>query len=336
MKTPVFTARMAELQRNAGFKGRTAADLDLRPLADFRKQLASMEDEPVVYVDIRGLTGKERTKLLALISANQSVRVGIIDPAGSVKDVAALFHAGVVDYIGKALISSGIPAERRAAAAAFAGDEEREQGDEPGTAGRQGSTDIWAEVQPGREYTFAFLFVEVDDAEELKKRHEPDNLAAAMDTFREFVSRIAGQHGGRLWMWSRFGGLILFPLKAESCQAAFCGVRILLSSIFYDVEESLLPGRISFRMALSHGATVYQDSDTGRIVSDAINTIFHLGRRFAKAGQFVLSSEALDLVPQPLRAFCVPAGAFEGRRILRMLRPSSTLVVSEASGAWDG
>ncbi len=336
MKTTVFTSSPSALQRLAGFKGRGAAELDFRPFAEFKKMLAQLADSPVVYVDIRELTDRERAKLLDLISANQSVRVGILDPAGSVKDVAALFHAGVVDYIGKPLIARGIPAERRAAAAAFAGGAELDGEKADARPVPQGSADAWAEVQSGREYAFAFLFVEVDDAEELKKRHEPDNLATAMDTFREFVSRIASQHGGRLWMWSRFGGLVLFPLKSETSHAALCGVRILLASIFYDVEESLLPGRISFRMALSHGTTVYHDSDTGRIVSDAINSIFHLGRRFARPGQFVLSAEALELVPSALQGFCQPVGIFEGRRIVRMLRPSSSLGVREAVAEWDG
>ena len=336
MKTPIFTSSPAGLKRLPGFKGKAGEELDFRPFAEFRKSLAQLSDDPVVYVDIRGLTDREQAKLRDLVSANQAVRVGILDPTGSVKDVASLFHAGVVDYIGKPLIAGGIPAARRAAAAAFAGDAEGSDEEERGKTAPQGAGDAWADVQQGKEYAFAFLFVEVDDAEELKKRHEPDNLATAMETFREFVSRIAGQHGGRLWMWSRFGGLVLFPLKAETSHAALCGIRILLASIFYDVEESLLPGRISFRMALSHGTTVYHDSDTGRIVSDAINSIFHLGRRFARPGQFVLSAEALELVPPALRGYCQPVGSFEGRRIVRMLRPSSALGAREADGAWDG
>jgi class 3 adenylate cyclase len=197
-------------------------------------------------------------------------------------------------------------------------------------------SDGWAEIQPGHEHSFAFLFIEVDEAEDLKKRHEPENLASAMATFREFVERIVAQHGGRLWMWSRFGGLVLFPLHEPTPFAPICGLRILLTSIFYDVEESLLPGRLSFRMALSVGSTVYHDGDTGRIVSDAVNSIFHLGRRFTRPGQFVLTADAHDLVPPQLRGYFTPAGAYEGRRIHRMLRPSSASGMLQASSAWAG
>jgi class 3 adenylate cyclase len=197
-------------------------------------------------------------------------------------------------------------------------------------------SDGWAEIKPGHEHSFAFLFIEVDEAEELKKRHEPENLAGAMATFREFIERIVAQHGGRLWMWSRFGGLVLFPLHEPTPFAPLCGLRILLSCIFYDVEESLLPGRLSFRMALSIGSTVYHDGDTGRIVSDAVNSIFHLGRRFAQPGQFLLTADAHDLVPQQLRGFFQPAGTYEGRRIHRMLRPTSVTGMREAGSAWAG
>src|SRR5208337_4736667 len=195
-------------------------------------------------------------------------------------------------------------------------------------------TDGWSEIQPGHEHTFAFLFIEVDDAEELKKRHEPENLAAAMATFRMFVERIVFPHGGRLWMWSRFGGLALFPLHEPAPSAPLCGLRIMLSSIFYDVEESLLPGRLSFRMALSVGSTVYHDGDTGKIVSEAVNSIFHLGRRFTRPGQFHVTADAHDLVPPQLRGFFRPSGTYEGRRIYRMLQPASASGEIQAGGAW--
>ena len=122
-------------------------------------------------------------------------------------------------------------------------------------------------------------------------------------------------------MWTRFGGLALFPLGDGDSPAPLCGLRILLSRIFYDAEVSLLPWPLSFRMALTVGSTVYLESDTGGIVSESINSIFHLGKRFASPGQFLLTTEAAALAPAPLQGYFVPAGTFEGRRILRMLQP---------------
>ena len=89
-------------------------------------------------------------------------------------------------------------------------------------------------------------------------------------------------------------------------------------------------------MALSVGSTVYHDGDTGRIVSDAVNSIFHLGRRFTRAGQFLLTGDAAELVPPRFAASSSLPGSYEGRRIHRMLRPSSASGMREAGSAWAG
>ena len=196
-------------------------------------------------------------------------------------------------------------------------------------------SDGWQDIAPGKEHSFAFLFVEVDDAEELKKRHEPENLVNAMETFRAFIERIVQQYGGRLWMWGRFGGLALFPLSTPTSAAPLCGLRILLSRVFYDVDESLLPGSLSFHMALSVGTTVYQKGDTGRIVSDGVNSIFHLGRKYAQPGQFLMTAEACELAPPELRGHMVPGGSFEGRRIMRLLRPLPSRPVRPGFSSWE-
>jgi class 3 adenylate cyclase len=340
MKAVVFTKAPRKVLKVQFLAGRGTRDLEIRPLSELKKALPSLEVAPLVYLDVQGLAAKEQARLLAVIAANPRVRFCVLDPAGKVVDVASVFHAGAVDYIGRGIAPARATAKRRGAALAYAkrigvGTDASSAPDLPLDV-QAAISDGWAEIQPGHEHSFAFLFIEVDDAEELKKRHEPENLAAAMATFREFIERIVAQHGGRLWMWSRFGGLVLFPLHEPTPFAPICGLRILLSSIFYDVEESLLPGRLSFRMALSIGSTVYHDGDTGRIVSDAVNSIFHLGRRFTRPGQFQITADAYDLVPPQLRGFFQPAGTYEGRRIHRMLQPTSVTGIREAGSAWVG
>ncbi len=327
MRAVVFTTAPRRVQGLPYFAGRGAPEVEFRPLKELKKALPSLEMVPLIYLDVQGLGEKEKTRLMDLVSANAKVRFSILDPAGGIEDVASVFHCGAVDYIGKRMAVKSPPARRRNAPLAYArrigaGGDEPALPEVPLDVPPE-FTDGWAEIRPGQEHTFAFLFIEVDEAEELKKRYEPENLAGAMATFHDYVERTVKRHGGRLWMWSRFGGLALFPLRERAPFAPICGLRMLLSSVFYDYEESPLPGRLSFRMALSVGSTVYKDGDTGKIVSDAVNSIFHLGRRFTGPGQFLITADAHELVPPQLRGFFQAAGSYEGRRIHRMLRPTS-------------
>ena len=313
--------------RRASLRSRKGLDIEVLPLSVLRHGGADLAGAALVYLDAAGLSERELLRTLGAVSRDPTLHLGVFDRAGSVEDVAALFHAGAVDYLGKKLAVAGLTAKRVSAALAYA----------PAAAGGVATRGIaepsgngWLDIEPGREYRFAFLSVEVDGAEELKKRHEPERLATAMETFRGFVERVVTEHGGRLWMWTRFGGLALFPaLSGGGVQAMLCGLRIMLSRIFYDVEESLLPGLLSFRMALSMGTTTYHERDTGGIVSDGVNSVFHLGRRFARPGQFLLTAEACELAPGPLQGHFAPAGSFEGRRIMRMLRPGPLVEASE-------
>ncbi len=338
MRVIVFTRTPSSFLKARGLKG--IRDIEALPIAGIRTSLPPSTEEALVYLDLKGLTSTERLRVLSLIEKKPELRFGVIDSAGAVGDVAALFHAGAVDYIGRKLGGSALTAKRIAAVAEYARSVDQpsdavdvsEDMPEPMSAS---AGDGWGDIVPGREYRFAFLYVEADDSEELKKHHEPANLASAMETFRGFIDRIVTQHGGRLWLWSRFGGLALFPLRGGSCAAPLCALRILLSRIFYDVEESLLPGRLSFRMALSVGNTVYRKVNTGEIVSDGINSIFHLGQRFARPGQFLVTEEACELAPPSLRERFVPAGSYEGRRILRMLRPAPSVGHRETDPAWE-
>jgi len=322
MTIHVFSRTPGSLPVRAPRRGKAAPTLEVRQYSDLPDALPSMGEGSIVYLDLGGLGAGARGRLRALIARNPRILFGIIDGSGAVADPASLFHAGAVDYIGKAHTGAVLDAKRLAAVLEFArgarGQFRRAGGETAQEPSPETLPNGWASVVGGREHPFAILLVEVDGVDELKKRFEAGNLALAMETFRAHVEKIVGAHGGRTWMWSRFGGLALFPLAGEGTAPAVCGLRLLLARLFYDVEESLLPGFLSFRMALSVGRTVYHETNTGGIVADSLNSIFHLGRRFARPGQFLLTADALELAPPSVRGYCVPAGSFEGRKIFRM------------------
>jgi hypothetical protein len=323
-------------------RGTPVRGIERRHVKELDSVLSDLPADVLIYLDVGGLTRPERSRLLRATLNKAGRRVGIIDPKGSVTDVGSLFHAGAVDYIRASAGAGALTLRRIAAVRSYvsivnAVPADAAPGPVPralpvirglGTPGFPGGGDGgWEGVEDGNQHNFAFLYVEVDDVEEMRKHYEPDSLSRAMDTFREFVIKMVSPFGGRLWMWSRFSGLVLFPLRALDFPAPLCGLRILLSRVFFDAEESPLPGRLSFRMALSIGSTAYTAADPGQIVSEGVNSIFHLGRRFARPGQFLFTWEAAVLTPEPLRSCLAPEGTFEGRRILQMLQPISTLGV---------
>jgi hypothetical protein len=132
------------------------------------------------------------------------------------------------------------------------------------------------------------------------------------------VDRGVSPYGGKIWMWSGFGGIVLFPFSQRNCIPIVCALRLLLWRPLYDVEESPLPNYLSFRMALSIGSMVYREKRTGGIVSDGLNTVFHLGQRFTDPGRFTLSADVLDMAPDRLKEYCLPAGVFEGQKVFRL------------------
>jgi hypothetical protein len=146
-------------------------------------------------------------------------------------------------------------------------------------------------------------------------------LSIALASFRSYIDGFVRQFGGRIWMWSSFGGLVLFPFDAKSCPALTCSFRLMLFKHIYDIEGSHFPKFLSYRVVLHIGNILYMEENTGNIVSDSLNSIFHLGQQFARPGGFYVTDEVMQFSHPALRGFFLHAGTFENRRVLRMRQP---------------
>jgi hypothetical protein len=296
------------------------------PRRDLKTALKASAPGSFIYLDLSGLTDTETAAQLRLLARSDHIHFGVLDPGGKVKDVAELFRQGAVDYAGKSVLQEGITLKRLnkvflylsggGPAARLAGFEQR-----TARATELESDLSWERIVKGREYLFYFLFVELDGKEEMVKNYGRDNLDIALGSFRNFISRGVAPFGGRIWIWSRFGGIVLFPFNRALPSPVECIYRLVLFKPFYDIEESLFPNFISFRIALHMGRTVYDTKNTGHIVSESLNGVFHLGQQFAAAGNIYVSEDILPFIPSVFKSYFLDAGVFEGRKIFRMRRP---------------
>jgi hypothetical protein len=90
-------------------------------------------------------------------------------------------------------------------------------------------------------------------------------------------------------------------------------LKMILNSRLISIEDIGLSIEVDFTFALHYGETIYQaPGKTGRVISETINYIFHLGTKKAEPGRLTISSDVPDEVIAPgLKDIFCTAGTFE-------------------------
>lgn len=318
MKIIIFSNTKNIEKSFAGLAKNKSNMLQVSPAADLKKTIKKIPEGSLVYADLSSFTAAEAPQALKLLAKLEGSSYAVIDPKGSVGDIAGLFHNGAADYINAPLLKKGIAPKRLEEIMKF---KKIEASDEKLKALKKDyilSGNDWKKIQVGKEYTFCFMLIELDNKNDLKGTG-PEQFNRITTAFRQYVEGVVTPLNGKVWIWMDFGGLVLFPFDGKKCDAIETAFRIMLDRKLMSAMIVQLDINLSYRIALHIGNTVYKSKgDTGTIISDSINSVFHLGQKYAEPGCFYMTDEAFLLTPAGLMNMFVPAGTYEGRNILRM------------------
>ncbi len=297
-------------------------------VAEMRTRLSGMVCPVLAYIDAASWSGT-MDSLLAAVAKMKHVFLGVMDSSGKVKNAIGLMHKGAVDYLSPKDIPEKLNKAHCNSVIAFIKKYRRDfqiSNLSPHTSTSHGIEHIpvvrgWNDVKIGKTYTFEIIFVELDDREEMEKRYGTKNLQTALQVFHKYIEKNTASFGGRIWLWSKYGGILLFPFDGTECSAVICGFRIIMYKFLHDAEESHFPNFISFRLATHIGNLVYQEKSKGEVVSDSLNTVFHLGQEYAEPGNYYLTDEIFQYTPPVVKAFFKKQGSFEDHVIYRMRTP---------------
>lgn len=295
-------------------------ELVIQPPSGMKKTVSKAPKGSMVYLDISTMAKADAAQAMKYLAKQDTCRYGIIDAKGTAGDIAGLFHDGASDYLDAALLKKGLQPKRIERIEKFKAVEGADQAAATARRNYTPSGRDWKGVQQGKEYTFCFMLVDLDNKNELKAGG-PEQFAAITTAFKNYIEQAMAPFNGRIWIWMDFGGLILFPFDGKKCDAIEAGVRLMVNRMLMSAELINLDINLSYRIAMHIGNTVYKaKGQTGTIISDSINSVFHLGQKYAEPGGFYLTDEILLFTPAGLMNQFVPAGEFEGRNILRMKR----------------
>jgi len=284
----------------------------------------------IAYLDVTGMETKEIRRHIKGLTKDENTILGIIDIKNEVDDPADLFHQGVSDYINKGLSSEIKPGRLKKVEefgiSCFSDKEQdcdkiKEQANLPPKRKLVPQAD-WSKVIEGKNYSFCFLYVEMDLPSDWRKKAGADHLKKAKELFHNHIQRSVEPANGQIWMWNEFGGLILFPYDNSTNKPVQASIRMIFNRVISSVEEFPFKTRINYRLALHIGETLYhRRGATGTIVSDTVNFIFHLGQQFAEPGRFYITQEIFDDMDEGMKILFSPQGEFEGRTIHRLRSP---------------
>lgn len=295
----------------SSFKKGKDVQLTFLAVAEFLEG-ALLEDYSLVYLDIHSLGDTWRNTAQKL-SKNENLRVALIDPKQQLGDPGAEFHLGMVDYLNPGLLVDGIPAKRYRNALQLnpLPVESLVLGQK---AGAPLSGDSWEGIKENKEYKFGLLFIEMDDAQKLKNTLGGVGSAAFSQEFQQFLVNYFGEWDGYLWIPTEFGGLLLFPFDGKRMYPLQSALELTLNADL--IQFRCLKQRATMRMVVHIGDTIYKKrGETGEMVCDTLNSIFHLGVRGVEKGSLLITEEVYPLVPDSLKAFFHDKGSFEGRKI---------------------
>jgi hypothetical protein len=292
--------------------------------------------DDITYIDVSDHTAAElKTTLNQAKKSCKDSTWGIIDPKGCIKDPAVLFFEGASDYLGPGFFkdSKGLDAKRvkdvlqwRRVYASAASVAAKSAGVQDGTGFIKSGIKLpavsafpgWKKMQTGKSMPFYLLYCSIQGKVALDTRLGEKVLAQIHKRHASVLVNNLKAADGLLWMDTGRDFLFLLPPRAKSAEAAIktC-VGMIAASPLLVMEALGITIPANFVFALHYGSISYKPpGKTGTVVSDAVNSIFHLGAKKSEPGRLTISGELPDVsVPKTLHDLFISSGEYEGRKI---------------------
>jgi len=287
------------------------------------------DPETFRYLDVSGMDPGDIEEWIGTVS-KIGCPWGIIDPDGTIEDVAELFHRGACDYlplksakklkVGRMQQAFSFHSTRRMSKMAEKRPVSKDAGCVSAPAEEYSLT--WSNVKSGKKYSFCIMYAELLPSQEVRGKSGAKYQEEIQSAFHNLISREAGLYNGKVWVWNDWGGLVLFPFDGQKYDTILMAMRLLLNRVPISIDAGPFNSIFDFRLALHIGATKYKDrGQTGTIVSDDINFIFHLGKNKLESGYLYLTDSFFPLLTDELKKLFKEQGLYEGHRIYRMGSP---------------
>lgn len=276
-----------------------------------KSALKNADGNALYYIDITGLEHSVIKKLIKQCN-KQALLFGIINNSAAHGDIAWFFHNNACDYLSPVLLKKPIAENRIPLVTGFKSFSCTAKASKHYIICKNS----WDDIVPDKEYTFCLLFIEILDIHDLKKHIGAGQLDKNIFSFRHYLENSFHPVNGKLWMWIDSAGIFIFPFNGTSIPAVHTAIRLMLNRASISIEHTLFNQLIRCRIAMHLGNTVYKPrGKTGAIVSDCINSLFHLGQKYTSKEGLYITEDVYSFLNRKIQELFAKAQPFEERQI---------------------
>jgi len=118
----------------------------------------------------------------------------------------------------------------------------------------------WGTLTPGREYTMAFLRLDIVKNSQLVRSNSDSVIRKAYAQLRDLVVNATEKRNGRVWQWEGDGGLCAFFIADKHQRAALAALEIIHELDIYNKVACSLSTPLKVRIAVHGGPCEYSDN----------------------------------------------------------------------------
>ncbi len=302
-------------------------DITYFSIKEIKKKLKEIKPHTFVYIDVSRISPEQADSIVRSYCLKKDIYVNVIDTKNKVKDIASLFHAGITDFLSTENMSIPLTEARIIEIENFKNIEKAEcteHGEEHGKLPFDNYIHVnsdWSNIEPGKEYTFLFVHIFFDNYKKIESNYSRSHAVKMVTRMQAYLTNAIKEYYGIIWMWMEKSGLMLFPFDRRGVSPLELLFKLMLNRKIITLENGFR-NDLSYRFSVHIGNTIYEPpGNTGEIVSETVNAIFHLGNKYTKPKSVFLTEEAANVLPEKISSLLLEAGSFEGRNIFSMKLP---------------
>jgi len=154
---------------------------------------------------------------------------------------------------------------------------------------RYGITRNWGALKRGKEYSFAFMRLDIADNSGIVRENSEKDVLKAYDHLREITTRSVLKRKGRIWSWDGDGGLSSFFFGNKQQTAVLAGKEILHELFFYNYLDCPLKNPLKIRVAVHSGPFEYSSDEEDLKACETVKKVVEIESHFTKPGTMTIS-----------------------------------------------